>query len=127
MWPNPQETADLVTFTEFFVQCWNNFSSIRSTICHPVGIYLLKINNRNTRTRCEICSKLTITPLVSFWCLYCYLWTNFTPCSSVSIVNFECIIADFAVAIWLCFEFTLNLTFPVILCLLRSFFPLRFC
>ena len=26
----------------------------------PVGIYLLKINNRNTRTRCEICSKLTI-------------------------------------------------------------------
>ena len=26
----------------------------------PDGIYLLKINNRNTRTRCEICSKLTI-------------------------------------------------------------------
>ena len=24
------------------------------------GIYLLKVNNRNTRTRCEICSKLTI-------------------------------------------------------------------
>ena len=24
------------------------------------GIYLLKANNRNTRTRCEICSKLTI-------------------------------------------------------------------
>ena len=23
-------------------------------------IYLLKVNNRNTRTRCEICSKLTI-------------------------------------------------------------------
>ena len=22
----------------------------------PVGIYLLKVNNRNTRTRCEICS-----------------------------------------------------------------------
>ena len=26
----------------------------------PTGIYLLKVNNRNTRTRCEICSKLTI-------------------------------------------------------------------
>ena len=26
----------------------------------PVGIYLLKVNKRNTRTRCEICSKLTI-------------------------------------------------------------------
>ena len=26
----------------------------------PAGIYLLKLNNRNTRTRCGICSKLTI-------------------------------------------------------------------
>ena len=26
----------------------------------PAGIYLLKVNNRNTRARCEICSKLTI-------------------------------------------------------------------
>ena len=26
----------------------------------PAGIYLLKVNKRNTRTRCEICSKLTI-------------------------------------------------------------------
>ena len=38
----------------------------------PAGIYLLKVNNRNSRTRCEICSKLTIkTPERSFWCLYC--------------------------------------------------------
>ena len=27
----------------------------------PVGIYLLRVNTRNTWTRCEICSKLTIT------------------------------------------------------------------
>ena len=27
---------------------------------NPTGIYLLKVNNRNTRTRYEICSKLTI-------------------------------------------------------------------
>ena len=27
---------------------------------NPVGIYLLRVNNRNTRTRYEICSKLTI-------------------------------------------------------------------
>ena len=26
----------------------------------PTGIYLLKVNNINTKTRCEICSKLTI-------------------------------------------------------------------
>ena len=41
----------------------------------PAGIYLLKVNNRNTRTRCERCSKLTIKTL----------WR----CSSVFIVNFE--------------------------------------
>ena len=27
---------------------------------YPPGIYLLKVYNRNTRTRCEISSKLTI-------------------------------------------------------------------
>ena len=44
------------------------------------GIYLLKVNNRSTRTRCEICSKLPIkTPY-------------FTPCSSVSMINFEQVI-----------------------------------
>ena len=26
----------------------------------PVGNYVIKVNNRNTRTRCGICSKLTI-------------------------------------------------------------------
>ena len=25
----------------------------------PAGIYLLKVNNRNSSTRCEICLKLT--------------------------------------------------------------------
>ena len=59
----------------------------------PAGSYMFKANNRNTRTKCEICSKLTInTPerrqelfnemlmavfakklLASFWCLYCEL------------------------------------------------------
>ena len=27
---------------------------------NPANIYLLKVNNSNTRKRCEICSKLTI-------------------------------------------------------------------
>ena len=40
----------------------------------PAGNHLFKVNNRNTKTRYEICSKLTLK----------------TPCSSVSsIVNFE--------------------------------------
>ena len=33
----------------------------------PSGSYMFKVNNRNTRTRCEICSKLTIKLT-----LYCY-------------------------------------------------------
>ena len=33
------------------------------TLYFPAGIYLFKVNNRNTRTRCEICSKLTIETL----------------------------------------------------------------
>ena len=34
----------------------------------PAGIYLLKVTNRNTRTRCEICSKLTMkTPERRQW------------------------------------------------------------
>ena len=42
----------------------------------PVGIYLLKVNNRNSRTVSETCSQLTTkTPewrsLTSLWWLYC--------------------------------------------------------
>ena len=77
----------------------------------PAGIYLFKVNNRNTRTRCEICLKLTIkTPerhpkltiktlerrqwrrsgLFIFTPCSTHMFTPyFTPCSSVSIVNFE--------------------------------------
>ena len=61
----------------------------------PTGIYLFTVNNRNARTMCETCSKLTIkTPeqcqwrrsgvfIASlkrfhtlFWCFYCWLWTS---------------------------------------------------
>ena len=37
------------------------------------GIYMFKVNNGNTRTRCEICSKLTIkTPeRRQLKCFYC--------------------------------------------------------
>ena len=35
-------------------------SELPSLAKFPVGIYLLKVNNRNTRTRCETCLKLTI-------------------------------------------------------------------
>ena len=46
---------------------------------HPAGIYLLIVNNRNTRARCKICSKLTIkTPKRRQW-----------RCAGVFIINFE--------------------------------------
>ena len=45
----------------------------------PVGIYMFKVNKRNTRTECQIYSKLTIkTPGRRQWCR-----------SGVFIVNFE--------------------------------------
>ena len=34
--------------------------NIVGVVYNIVAIYLLKVNNRNTRTRCKICSKLTI-------------------------------------------------------------------
>ena len=34
--------------------------------------------------------------MTSFWCFYFYRWTYFTPCSSVSIVNFEQVNAGWA-------------------------------
>ena len=46
---------------------------------NPANIYLFKVNNKNTRERCEICSKLTIkTPVRRHWRR-----------SRVFIVNFE--------------------------------------
>ena len=42
-------------------------SNITNSI-NSVGIYLIKVNNRNTRARCQKCSKLTIkTPERRQW------------------------------------------------------------
>ena len=41
---------------------------VKKPLPMPAGIYLFKVNNRNTRTGCEICSKLTInTPERRQW------------------------------------------------------------
>ena len=40
------------------------------TLSVAVNIYLFKVNNRNSRGRCEICSKLIIK--ISEWCHWCY-------------------------------------------------------
>ena len=79
----------------------------------PSDIYLLKVNNRNTKTKCEICSKLTIkTPERRCWrpsavfianfenishlvlvCMYvCKIYLTSVK-NNVTIVNFEHVIA----------------------------------
>ena len=67
------------------------FSYILSQHFYSAVDYMSKVNFRNTTARCEICSKLKIKSKwrALFWCLYCYFWTYFTYCSSVSIADFE--------------------------------------
>ena len=50
--------------------------------CFPANSYLFKLNYRNTRKSCEICSKLKIRTRRS-----CFFIVNFTPFSSVSIAG----------------------------------------
>ena len=55
---------------------------------------MFKVNNKNRRTICEVCSKLTIkTPERRQWrrsgVFIVNSGTYIKPCSSVSIVNFE--------------------------------------
>ena len=45
------ETSQACIMGVFFAKIFNGY---------PVVIYMFKVNNRNSRTRCEICSKLTI-------------------------------------------------------------------
>ena len=77
----------IVSFFYKIYKCLRTFTWVCAYYdTFPFGNYMFKVNDRRIRTRCEIYSKLTIKkPEQS----YCYLWTHFTPCSSVSIVNFE--------------------------------------
>ena len=61
----------------------------------PADIYPLKVNNRNTKTRCEICSKLTLkTPERRHWSR-----------STVFTVNFEHVIASWVKTLAVLFFF----------------------
>ena len=67
-----------------------DFIFTRSNKVYLFGIYLLKVKNRNTRRRCEICSKLKIkTPERR----HCH-------CSIVSIVSFEHVIVRWAAELY---------------------------
>ena len=59
----------------------------------PAGIYLFKVNNRDTLIMCKICSKLIIkTPERCHWRRSGVFIVNFeeiSHCSGVSVVDFE--------------------------------------
>ena len=38
----------------------NSFSEQFTYLMNPVPIFMFKVNNRNTRERCDLCSKVTI-------------------------------------------------------------------
>ena len=60
---------------------------IRSTGNNPTGIFLLKVNNRNTTARCETCSKLTIkTPERRHWRRSGFFIVNFEHISQLFLV-----------------------------------------
>ena len=53
--------------TQPAIACSHNINNIANesrcyqiSKSYPAGNCMFKVNNRNTRTRCEICSKLTI-------------------------------------------------------------------
>ena len=73
---------------------------IRVATPYQTGIYLSKVNNGNTRTRCEICSNLTVKiPERRQLRLFGVLTFNiFHTFFSVSIVNFEHVIAGWAMS-----------------------------
>ena len=49
----PSSYIDVLMSTYFSAKCFRKIST-------PAGNYMFKVNYRNTRARCEICSKLTI-------------------------------------------------------------------
>ena len=68
-WQNKWDYKETFLFVESLTKPFNPSTSVLScsivrhftkSFILPTGIYLLKVNNRNTRTRCKICSKLTI-------------------------------------------------------------------
>ena len=58
-----------------------------SKIYLPASIYMLKVNNKNLRTRCKICSKLTIkTSGRRHWRRYSAFIVNFEHISHLALV-----------------------------------------
>ena len=96
MWqPNPR-SFNTSNWKRPQVICLKKIKSSVRKPTYPVDIYSFGISNRNTRTRCLICSKLiTKQPERRQWRFFIVnLWTYLTSCSSVSMLNSEHVIAS---------------------------------
>ena len=84
---------------------------------------MFTVNNRSTRARWEIYPKLTIKTPERCWTMLIIVnfEQNFTSCSSVSIVNFEHVIAGW---VWVCSRYYLILLTSIDKVFIQSHFPL---
>ena len=65
-----RRTLHLRCLTGFWNKCYEGLiqyltAFFKDLLTHPA------LSAQNNRRRCEICSKLTIKTMTSFWCLYC--------------------------------------------------------
>ena len=60
LYRNPRDKGRKLKVLKMFIRRPGGLQCVLSTFKLQVGNYMFKFNNRNARTRCEICSKLTI-------------------------------------------------------------------
>ena len=65
------------------------FSSVFIVDFEQVNVCRDKATRTNKRLYISSVNSFQLTSLTSFWCLYCYLRTDSTYCSGVSIIDFE--------------------------------------
>ena len=59
---------------------------------NAVVVDMFKVINRSRINRCEICPVISIKAPPYLGYLSCWLWTDFTPCSSYFIIKFNLVI-----------------------------------
>ena len=72
------------------------FSRLARRHIYPAGIYLLKVSNRNTRTSCEICSRLTIKIPERRYRRFFVNFEHMSHLALLFVVNFEHVISSWA-------------------------------
>ena len=66
----------------------------RAMIIFPAGNYMFKVNNRNSGTKCKICSKLTIAQVNAGWIYahksFIYACKNNVKCITMTSTTLKC-------------------------------------